>query len=327
MAPPDPALLATALARAYPSPLTIGELARVSGGASRETWLFDATDAHGTLYRLVLRRDPITLTGGTDRATEFRLLAAAARAGVPVPAVRLLLDDSDGLGSGFVMDRIDGETIARKILRDHEYATARPAMTRQCGTILAAIHSVAPSDLPELPVSDAATQIRQWRSALDGFGEPHTAFEIGLCRLEAEAAALEAPQLVHGDFRNGNFIVGPEGIRSVLDWELAHLGDPIEDLGWLCARAWRFGATRQVVGGFGDIDDLLDAYERAGGRRPSLDELRFWTALATIKWGVICMAQAFTHLNGLSRSVELAAIGRRVAETEWDLMLLLDGGW
>jgi len=82
-----------------------------------------------------------------------------------------------------------------------------------------------------------------------------------------------------------------------------------------------------VVGGFGDVDDLLDAYQRAGGSRPDLDSLRYWIVLGTIKWGVICIAQAFTHLQGFVRSVELATLGRRVAEMEWDLLSLLDGGW
>jgi aminoglycoside phosphotransferase (APT) family kinase protein len=114
---------------------------------------------------------------------------------------------------------------------------------------------------------------------------------------------------------------------AVLDWELAHLGDPIEDLGWLCVKSWRFGNNDQIVGGFGDLDALLDAYERAGGTRPTLDTMRFWVVMGTLKWGVICVAQSFSHLSGLIRSVELATLGRRVAEMEWDLLGLLEGGW
>jgi aminoglycoside phosphotransferase (APT) family kinase protein len=132
---------------------------------------------------------------------------------------------------------------------------------------------------------------------------------------------------VHGDFRNGNLIVGPDGIRAVLDWELAHLGDPVEDLGWLCVKSWRFGVADRVVGGFGDIDDLLGAYEQRSGRAIAPDHLRFWVVLGTVKWGIICIAQAFTHLNGVVRSVELATLGRRVAEMEWDVLALLEGGW
>ena len=131
---------------------------------------------------------------------------------------------------------------------------------------------------------------------------------------------------MHGDFRNGNFIVGPDGIRAVLDWELAHLGDPVEDLGWLCVKSWRFGVADQRVGGFGTVDDLLAAYRAAGGREVDPLELRYWELMGTLKWGVICEIQAFTHLEGTVRSVELATLGRRVAEMEWDLLDLIDGG-
>ncbi len=304
---------------------TVDNIQRVSGGASRETWLFDA-HVDGVTYPLVMRRDPAANNSQTDRSTEYQLLAAAAAAGVAVPSVRVMLAPADGLGDGFIMDRVEGETIPRKILRDDVYSNARATLTAQCATSLAAIHSVPLASLPKLAHQDARIQIKQWQSFLDGFGEPHPGFELGLRWMsERIPETVGDPKLVHGDFRNGNFIVGPDGLRAVLDWELAHLGDPIEDLGWLCVRAWRFGNTDKPAGGFGSITELLDNYESAGGRRPSDDELRFWIALGTVKWGGICMMQAFTHLNGMVRSVELAAIGRRVAENEWDLLKIIDG--
>ncbi len=330
MATPVAASMSRALRHAFGSEVSVDSFRRVSGGASRETWLFDAHVGDES-YPLVLRRDPGASAGHTERSTEFQLLAAAASAGVPVPTVRVLLEPDDGLGVGFIMDRVDGETIPRKILRDDTFANARPRLAAQCGAILGAIHSVPLHTLPSLATQGATTQLHQYRAILDTFGEPHAAFELGLRWMEERAAGLPSGPshvgLVHGDFRNGNFIVGPDGIRAVLDWELAHLGDPIEDLGWLCVRAWRFGNTANAVGGFGTIPSLLDAYEAAGGRRPSDDELRFWIALGTLKWGVICLVQAFTHLNGLVRSVELAAIGRRVGENEWDLLNLINGEW
>ena len=226
------------------------------------------------------------------------------------------------------MDRIEGETIPRRILRDDAYATARPHLAAQCGEIAARIHAIDTTTLPPLKVLGATDQIVQYRELLDTFGEPHPAFELGLRWLAEHAPPTPAePSLVHGDFRNGNFIVGPEGIRAVLDWELAHLGDPIEDLGWLCVKSWRFGVSDQLVGGFGAVADLVTAYEGAGGSAVDENELRFWVGLGTLKWGVICVGQAFTHLSGLVRSVELATLGRRVAETEWDLLEILDGGW
>lgn len=325
---PDPELLAAALRRALGPVSSVEGLRPLSGGASRETWAFEAVGTGGTPTPLVLRRDPNSYRGWSDRSTEYRLLETAAQVGLRVPRVRLLLEAGDGLGAGFVMDHVEGETIPRKILRDDAFAEARPLLARQCGEVAAAIHAVDPAALPDLPVQSAATQLEQYRGVLDLHGEPHPAFELGLRWMADQLPPPPSePRLVHGDFRNGNFIVGPEGIRSILDWELSHLGDPIEDLGWLCVRSWRFGVDDRIVAGFGDVGDLLDAYEHAGGTRPDLEHLRFWIALGTLKWGAICITQVFTHLHGHVRSVELATLGRRVAEMEWDLLDLLDGGW
>ena len=322
----DPERLAAVSGHHLGGTVTIEGLRRLSGGASRESWAFDAI-VDGARHELVLRRDPGGYIGQSNRSVECDLLRAAGAAGVPVPTVRFELEPDDELGSGFVMDLVHGETIPRKILRDDEYASARAGLAHRCGEIAAGIHAVAVDTLPQLPLGGATEQLEQYRSILDGFGEPHPAFELGLQWLEAEMPAearTAAPRLVHGDFRNGNFIVGPEGLRSVLDWELAHLGDPIEDLGWLCVKSWRFGNVDQRAGGFGSVAQLLDGYAAAGGAEVGEEHLRYWEAFGTLKWGVICETQSFTHLNGLVRSVELAALGRRIAEMEWDLLELVD---
>jgi aminoglycoside phosphotransferase (APT) family kinase protein len=129
--------------------------------------------------------------------------------------------------------------------------------------------------------------------------------------------------LVHGDLRLGNIMVDSSGLTAVLDWELAHIGDPMEDLGWLCVRAWRFGGSNPVAG-IGSYDELFDAYENVSGIRPQLDAMRWWEVLGTLKWGIICIRQAATHLQGIARSHELAAIGRRVCENEYDLLEYLE---
>jgi len=321
----ETATVAAALARHFPGPVEVEDLRRLSGGASRETWSFDAVDADGARHELVVRRDPGEWAGQTARATEFELLRAAAAGGVAVPTTRFLLEPDDQMGSGFVMDRIAGETIPRRILRDDEYATARARLAAECGEQAARIHALPVGELPALPVLGAAEQIEQYRQVLDSLGEPHPAFELGLRWLAEHAPVPVAPQLVHGDFRNGNLIVGPEGLRSVLDWELAHLGDPVEDLGWCCVRSWRFGVVEHPVGGFGDVADMLAAYVAAGGEPVDPDRLAYWETFGTLKWGAICGIQAFAHLSGAVRSVELATLGRRIAETEWDLLRLIAG--
>jgi aminoglycoside phosphotransferase (APT) family kinase protein len=310
----------------------VRELRRLSGGASRETWAFEADGRP-----LILQR---ARPGGVTSAAmtaEVELLRAAQAAGVPVPAVVLSggdldsdsdrdLDSSDGdaarLGrSWMVLERIEGETIPRRILREAEYASARPLLTTQCGRALAAVHSI---DRTLISGLDPTDQFERFRELLDAMSEPHPAFELGFRWLERNRPPARADTVVHGDFRNGNLVVGPDGLRGVLDWELAHLGDPLEDLGWLCVRAWRFGAPPRV-GGFGEVDELVAAYESAPGSTGTVDRdaLAWWEAMGTLKWGVMCMLQAATHLSGTVRSVELAAIGRRVCEVEHDLLLLL----
>jgi len=300
--------------------VTVDELRRLTGGASRETWSFDAVRPGGARVPLVLqRRRPGADDGVASLAVEATLLRAASRAGVPVP--ELVLDEGDAvLGRRILVSaRLDGETIARRILRDDAYARARSRLTAQCGAALAAIHRIPTDEVPGLVAVD---QLARYREVLDGFGEPHPAFELALRWLEAERPDPAPGVVVHGDFRLGNLLVGPDGLRAVLDWELAHLGDPMEDLGWLCVRAWRFGAPHPVAG-LGEYRELFDAYAAASGRAVDPHVVRWWEVLGTLIWGVMCRMQAEAHLSGLVRSVELAAIGRRVCENEHDVLLVL----
>lgn len=304
--------------------VSVDALDRLSGGASREMWTVTMTDGEAQ-RRLVLRRDPPGAPARSDRASEVDVLRAASDAGVPVPAV-LWAAGADDLGSpGFFMEHVEGETIARRILREEDYAGARSIMASQCGEILARIHGIPPSALPGLAPPEtkpAETVLDQYTTLLDSLGEPHPAFEIGLRWLRRNPPPSERVTVVHGDFRIGNLIVGPDGVRAVLDWELAHLGDPYEDLAWLCTRSWRFGGAGEV-GGFGDREDLYDAYERASGITVDRDAVRWWEVMSNVKWGIMTIMQAFTHLWGHVHSLELAAIGRRTVETEYDLLGLI----
>ncbi len=297
---------------------TVEGLTRLSGGASKQTWSFDGVGADGTRTELVLRRDPPGRPGEPGAVhREAAAISLAHEAGLPVPQMLVMLEGAAFDAAGMVMRRIPGETIARKILRDAQYARARGVLVGQLGRFAAGLHALpAPADFP---VPDPLAALRE---QLDTFGRPSEVFELALDWLGAHSPPARDPVLVHGDFRLGNLIVGPEGLRAVLDWELTHAGNPAEDLGWLCVKAWRFGAAGAVAG-MASREELLAAYRQAGGADIGMDELRWWETLGTLRWGVICLSQAAAHLSGAYRSVELAAIGRRVCEQEWDLLLLL----
>jgi aminoglycoside phosphotransferase (APT) family kinase protein len=330
MTPDFQSALATALARAMPGLERIDALTRLSGGASQETWSFDAV-VGGTTEPLILRRSP----GGAARVTESSsavpleteavVIEAARAAGVKAPRVRYVLTPDDGAGHGYVMDRLSGETIARKILRDAEFADARPKLARQCGEILARIHAVDPAPLRSvLPVVDGPSQLRRYRDLYDAYNYPHPMFEFAFKWLEPRMAMAKRQTLVHGDFRHGNLMISPKGVEAALDWELTHIGDPLEDIGWICTNSWRFGVADKVVGGFGDLDDLLAGYADAGGGAVDVDDVRTWIVYGSLKWGVMCMTmyQGF-RADG---SVERATIGRRASETEIDLVNLIIHG-
>jgi hypothetical protein len=182
------------------------------------------------------------------------------------------------------------------------------------------LHALEVTDDFPAPEPDPLGELR---GLLSAFGPVSPTFELALQALEAELPPPRGPVLVHGDLRLGNLIVGPDGLRAVIDWELVHTGSPAEDLGWLCVKAWRFGSGLPAAG-LGSREELLAAYRAAGGADIGLEELHWWEILGTLRWGLMCVSQAQAHLSGAHRSVELAAIGRRVCEQEWDLLLLLE---
>ena len=320
--PPDTPLdsaLAAVLTERWGQPVTVTELHQLAGGASREIWSLRAESAQ-VQRRLVLTRDPRGASRNRSMTREAALLDAADRAGVPVPTLRGQGDGSDGVGSQYLlMDHVEGETIPRRLLRDPGFAAARAGLAAELGRVLARIHAIP---LAELPPLDSGDPLEELRATHDAFDEPRPALELVMRWLAEHRPPPRRPGLVHGDFRNGNLMVGPEGLRAVLDWELAHLGDPVQDLGWLCVKAWRFGAPAPV-GGFGDRAELLDGYTEVAGWRPGEDELLWWEVFGTVHWAVICRQQAERHLGGTERSVEMAVLGRRICESEHDALLAL----
>lgn len=320
-------------------PVTVAPPVPLSGGASANMWAVDVIDGRGAPHAFVVRCPGVGEAGmSIGAAAEARVMRLAAAAGVPVPAVPAVLvgrtdDAGEPVADGYVMERLQGETLPRRLLRDERFAVARGRLVGDAAKALAAIHAVPVADAG-LPLLSAADQLDLLeglhRSLGRDLGQTVPTFELVLRWLRSRTSVCEPgaetgsePALVHGDFRTGNLLVDEGGLVAVLDWELAHVGDPLEDLGWFCAPAWRFGGPG-AAGGFGTREELYDAYALASGRPVDRERARYWEVLATLKWGVICQFQASRHLGGAG-SVEHAAIGRRVTEVDLDLLLLLEG--
>ncbi len=311
------------LARLDPQLQDVTNLTRLSAGATNETWSLDAVRNAG-VEPLILRRSAVGRGPGVlTLQAEARVLSAVHECGVPVPEVRYVLVPDDALGDGFLMQRIAGATLPGKILRDPALAAVRPKLANQLGGIAAAIHAIDVSRLPELPLLDAQHQVQHLHSQYQAQETARPVFELAFRWLREHLPPAVTPVLVHGDYRHGNLVVGAQGVHAVLDWELAHIGDPVEDLAWLCIPPWRFGELDMPVGGFGMREELLDAYERASGRSIDHARLEWWDVLGSLRWGVMCADMPKWLRSGRDKSVERAMIARRASESELDLMRIL----
>jgi aminoglycoside phosphotransferase (APT) family kinase protein len=312
----------------------VTELRPIAGGASRETWAVDVTIAAGPeagAHALVMRRDMATTMNphALDRAQEFRLLQAAHRAGVLAPRPRWLA--AQATPPFFLMDRVDGESIGRRVVRERELADARRGLSAQMAQQLALIHQIDPEQQglaflprPAAGLTPALDIAGKMSAALVSLNVHDPLFEMALRWLETNAPPCEQMTLLHGDFRVGNLIVGPGGLRAVIDWEFAHVGDRLEDVAWPCVRDWRFGRDELRVGGVGDFEPYVAAYEQASGRRVERSAVRYWEIMGNLKWAVTCLMQAQRHLSGEDPSVELASLGRRSAEMQWELLEMIE---
>jgi aminoglycoside phosphotransferase (APT) family kinase protein len=305
---------------------------RLSGGASQETYRIVVEGTEGE-RKLALRRAAggvgTSSPTGPGLATEALLMRAAREAGVPEPEVHHVLEPGDGLGEGFLMEWLEGEALGAKIVRAPEFEAVRPRLAFECGAILARIHSI---DLERTGLADrlaVLTPEQYVRATWEGYKSYPTAQPMidftGRWLLDHLPPAVE-PGLVHNDFRNGNFMISPDGIVAVLDWELAHVGDPMRDLGWLCTNSWRFGVRELPVGGFGSREDLFAGYESVSGRPVDPEHVRFWEVFGSFWWSIGCLQMAEHYRSGPDKTVERPGIGRRSSECQVDCVNLLIPG-
>ncbi len=320
-------LIETAIKKRYGNAAYVTNLDLATAGQSNRTWLFDLVESGGSSQRVVLRQETYQGPGNhfLPSDIQYQAILLAREIGVPTPQPFFELNPEDGLGKGFAMEFVEGETLPKKILGDSLFAEIRPKLAFQCGEIFGVLHQTQDSKLDFLRhLPDSLDPVEAQRNRIDEYVEPHPALEVGLKWLEDHRPENTRRTLVHGDFRNGNLILGPEGIRAVLDWECCHIGNPLEDLGWLCTRSWRFGQFDKPVGGFGKREDLFAGY-LSKNQLPDPDEVRYWEIFGLLRWASINLMQAYGHVELGRSSVVFAACGRNCAEIEYDLLKTIDG--
>jgi len=322
--------LSSYLTEMWETEVDVEVVTQATTGARRANVLFDAVTAerrHQLVATIVPNREMLIQPIGVEASG----IAFGRTAGMPAAEVVSVNDNDDPLGGPFfITRRVDGETMPRQILRMvADVPQLGPTIARQSGEAMALLHAADASTIdseitqPEPGVSPAARALALAEEKYDGSFQKSPAIALGLNWLREHLPGEAARRhVIHGDFRNGNIMVGPEGLRLALDWEGCHIGDPMEDPAWLCVRMWRFRNDHLEVGGFSDRGPLVDGYEAAGG---TWDEERFWwwKVLGTLRWGLGLETQAREHLAGVHSSVVMAASGRRVAELEYDLLMLL----
>lgn len=328
--PPDVvdacAKLRSACRRRYGASADIDNVSVATLGGSSRTILFDLVSANGR-EALVSRQETYTLDESPflPPALQFRLLELAYRERVPVPEPLFEFTPDEDLGRGHVMRRVDGETLPKRLLGDPGFARARTGFVAEAAAVLARLHAIDPAHAAFLEHwPDSRDPLAAQRERYDYYGEPHPALDFAFRWLEQRRPLAPRRCLVHGDFRVGNMIMDNAGIRAVLDWECAHLGDPMADLGWLCARSWRFGFNDKPVGGIGQRAELFVAYEAAGGAKVDPAAVRWWEIFGLLRWALLNVMQVHGHLSG-RRSPVFAACGRNTSLIEYDLLMTIAG--
>ncbi len=314
------------LAAWLPAGSEITAMSLMSGGAIQQNWLLDVLQ-DGVLHEWVLRTDSqATLTHSRPRVEEFALLTTAFAAGVTVPEPLMLCADALVIGAPFfIMRRVSGIAAAHRVVRSDTLGGGREALVRRLGQELAWVHSVRSDNAalaflsPHPAVSPAQCFVDEMRGHLDAGRSPRPMLEWGLRYLERYAPPRGEIVLCHNDFRTGNLMVDDVGVTGVLDWEFAGWGDRHEDLGWFCAKCWRFGSAFEA-GGIGTRAALYEAYEQASGVPVDDASVRFWEIAAHIRWAVIAVSQAERHISGTERSLELALTGHIVPDLECHIM-------
>lgn len=312
--------------------IEVSQLWRIPGGASRETWSFDATWREGetpTSHGFILRRDPEGSLLETERYVEFRVYQALQGTSVPVPQVFWLETDSRWLERPFfIMGRLPGEASPQALVQSPPERLDTVAQHK--AEILARIHALDWRALG-LDLLDGATdpaacaehEIARWEAILrEQALEPQPTLELALAWLRAHRPVAQRITIVHADYRTGNFLVEGNRITGVLDWEMVHLGDPLEDVAWACLRSWRWAGDARI-GGLLPRAEWYRRYTQASGHTVDEAAVKFWEVLGNVKLAVIFLTGARSFVEGRSKDAVHAFTAHLNPEIEAELLRLI----
>ncbi len=329
-APPELlARLDAALKRRFGTNAHYDNVKATTLGGSNRTLLFDLVE--GTARRrLVFRQETYRLAHSPfiSPHQQYQMLLLAQEHALPIPSPVFEFEPEDELDRGYVVMFVDGETLPRRLLSDAAFADARARFPHTAADILARLHRIPvtrASFLEDVPdtLDPIAAQLERYAS----YGEAHPAIDFAVRWLQQHRPPATDRCVLHGDFRTGNLMMGPEGVRALLDWECAHLGDPMEELAWLCLRNFRFGVNEREVGGFCAREPFYTAYEAASGRVVEPKVVRWWEIFGHVRWAVLNIMQAHGHWTGARRSPAFAACGRNVCLIEYEMLMTLQGSY
>mgnify|MGYP001264470700 FL=1 len=309
--------------------VSVSNLFRIPGGASRETWMFDAAwEAGGEKHfqAFVVRKDPPASLLDTDREAEYAFYSTFWDTRVPVPRMRWLEPDATILGGPFfIMDRILGcEANTRTILAP-PYLQVQGEIARNMYEILGAIASFEWRGTPAERVSEAPTvetawqkELAHWEGIIDAQElSPQPVMRAAIRWLRANPPPpAQRISVVHGDFRVGNFLYKDDGtIHGIVDWEMAHLGDPIEDLAWSFNQSWQWAKDGRP-GGIVDRETAIATWERASGLKADRQALYWWGVFTNVKCQGIWVTGARSFQEGRTNELILPMVAYSLINTQ-----------